>query len=437
MPGELNITADWERLEEGSPEERAAFAALGIRHGEVWLTECRDAYVNRTRSAPMLSAYHLAEWIAWNWWRLRWEPRSYSADWAFAHRLPTIGEGYIWPNITIFSDGERTALIAKSTEERPSTPIRYIANFPAVVPSREFESTIDGFIELVRGQLRAEQIEESNLDALWQDIREERGDPNTAKRRKLEALLGYDPDQVDEEIINRLMADARALGERAMNEVAADHGQGGEILTADTLLAQAERRGFDASPRDAIRLAPGTGLPRVGEVPGWRLGAAAARALREQEQLDGHPLSNKSLAELAGVQVAALTGRHSGSQISFALDQAVDRARVVLRSKWEAGRRFELARLLGDRLVAPGAGRLFPATRAYTYRQKMQRSFAAEFLSPFEAVDEMMDGDYSGEKQLDAAHHFQVSELTIRTLLVNHRRIEREELDEEFDVAAA
>jgi len=63
----------------------------------------------------------------------------------------------------------------------------------------------------------------------------------------------------------------------------------------------------------------------------------------------------------------------------------------------------------------------------------MQRSFAAELLSPFEAIDDMLAGDYSIENQQDAAEHFHVSELTIRTLLVNHRRLEREELDEEFD----
>lgn len=190
LPGELKILLEWERLEEGSPEERACFASVGIRHGDVWLTECRDSYVNRTRRAPMLSAYHLAEWMAWNWWRLRWEPRSHAPDWAFAHRLTTIGEGYIWPNITVFSDGERTALLAKSTEERQSTPIRYITNFAAVVPSREFESAIDEFIEQVRSQLRAESVEDTNLDSVWNDVRGERADPNVASRRKLEALLG-------------------------------------------------------------------------------------------------------------------------------------------------------------------------------------------------------------------------------------------------------
>jgi len=67
----------------------------------------------------------------------------------------------------------------------------------------------------------------------------------------------------------------------------------------------------------------------------------------------------------------------------------------------------------------------------------MQRSFAAEFLSPFDAVDEMLGDDYSTENQKDVAEHFKVSELTIRTLLVNHGRLEREEIDGEFEVLAA
>ncbi|HEY8289404.1 MAG TPA: hypothetical protein VIG49_09060, partial [Acetobacteraceae bacterium] len=97
MNSALSITAEWERLDGGTAEERACFAALGIRCNNHWLTEGRDGLVNRIRAEPLLSAYHLAEWLAWNWWRLRWEPRSSAPDWAFAHRLTTIGHGYVWP----------------------------------------------------------------------------------------------------------------------------------------------------------------------------------------------------------------------------------------------------------------------------------------------------------------------------------------------------
>ncbi len=80
---------------------------------------------------------------------------------------------------------------------------------------------------------------------------------------------------------------------------------------------------------------------------------------------------------------------------------------------------------------------LYPATRAYTYRQKTQRSFAAELLSPFDAVFNMLKGDYSAENRLDVAEYFQVSELTIRTQLVNHQILDRDDMDSDLFTQAS
>ena len=141
MLNELSITADPERLDEGSVEERACFAAIAIKSGIISLAEGHDSFVNKVRAAPLLSAYHLAEWMAWHWWRLRWEPRSSSPGWDFAHRLATVGEGYVWPNITVFSDWERVALVAKPTRERPNTPFRYLSDATVVVGARELATS--------------------------------------------------------------------------------------------------------------------------------------------------------------------------------------------------------------------------------------------------------------------------------------------------------
>ena len=163
-------------------------------------------------------------------------------------------------------------------------------------------------------------------------------------------------------------------------------------------------------------------------------------AAQQVRKVDGNladPLSNVALARLAGTSVAALTDTHAVPTISFALAGKGQSERIVLRSRWDTGRRFDLARLIGDRLLAGVKGALHPATRAYTYRQKTQRAFAAELLAPFEAVDDMLAGDYSGDNQQDVAARFEVSPLTIRTLLINHRRLERDLPDEDFDLAAA
>jgi hypothetical protein len=430
------IKTGWERLESGPPEERACFAAVGILAHSTWLTEGRDAIANRLRHEPLLSAYHLAEWLAWNWWRLRWEPRSRVSDWEFAHRLSSIGGGYIWPNITIFSDGERTALIAKPTIDQPQTPFRYIADAAAIIPATEFESELDRFIEMVIERLDSEGVEDTNLHTIWNSLSNERRTPEEAKKKKLEALLGRDPETADPQTMSQLLGDISVLSKSAIEEIAAEVGQGGVVLSAKDIHSIANRSGFDGSPRDVVKLDAPVPLPDRGQVPAWHVGTEMARSLRVQLRLDSDPISDGELAKMGGVQRDVFEKKTVGPNISFVLDESFDRNKVVLRSKWKTGRRFELARLIGDRLAGRGVAKLFPATRAYTYRQKMQRSFAAEFLSPFEAVDNMLTGDYSMENQLDVAEHFEVSPLTIRTLLVNHGRLEREDLNEEFELAA-
>jgi hypothetical protein len=140
---------------------------------------------------------------------------------------------------------------------------------------------------------------------------------------------------------------------------------------------------------------------------------------------------------LAGADEAALTGvkeTELSPKISYALDESSSVGRVVLHSKWDTGRRFELARLLGDRIAGNGDGQLFPATNSYTYRQKLQRSFAVELLCPFEALRDMLHDDLSPEAIEDVAEHFDVSDRVVRTLLVNHGLLGRDELETDLDV---
>ncbi|MBC7101955.1 MAG: hypothetical protein H5U13_01835 [Parvibaculum sp.] len=432
MPEELDISLAPELLDEGSPEERAAFGLFTIRSRHSSLTEGFDFYLNNYRPGPLVSGYHAAEWFAWNWWRLRWEPRSAAHDWALAHQMTSIGEGYVWPNVTIFSDGVRTALISSPSSRPDAKPFRYIGALPLILPSTVFEAAIDAFIPRVLGRLREQDVPETNLDRLWCDVLAERADPDIAKRRRLEALLGRDPDAVGDNAVEQLLADVGLLGEQSLYEIAAEAARGTAVLTAKEFKQIAQEHGHDAEPQDVVRLHADHRVARGPELPAWRIGADAARALREQEGLGAGAITNSVLARMAGTREATLGVTQTGRPpFSFVLDQNARKARIVLRSPWPTGQRFDLARLIGDQLISTD-GALHPATRAYTYRQKAQRSFAAEFLSPFEAVDEMLAGDYSTERQQEVAESFDVSPMTIDTLLKNHGKIEREGSDFEF-----
>jgi len=441
MTHPLVIEAEWETLRHGAAEECACFAALGIRYGDLWLTEAEDAFVNRLRTKVHLSAYHFAEWLAWNWWRLRWEPRKPgrpAPDWGTAHRMASIGGGYVWPNITIFSDGERVVLLAKPTRPHPAAPLRYLADFAAIVRASEFERAVGRFVDQVRGQLRAEGITDSNLDRIWGDVVSERQDKEASAFRRIEALLGSDPDEGDESAIRALLADEHDLGAGAVAEVAASGVTASGVLTAERLRTTAAASGFDVNQRDVVSLAPGTLLAPIGEGPAWRRGVDAAHVLREQQRLGSEPISNDRLAQMAAVAPGVLTDdTRRSAEIAFVLDEASGFGRLVLRSKWESGRRFELARLIGDRLTSRSGGRLFPATQTHTYRQKVQRSFAAELLCPFESLEGVLGSDYSQDAIEDAAKHFNVSSMTVETLLDVHGRLERENLDRDFETMAA
>lgn len=436
MREEIEFSLAPELLDEGTPEERAGFGLFMIRSAHGSLTEGFDFFLNAYRSGPLVSGYHAAEWFAWNWWRLRWEPRSPSPDWSFAHRMTSIGEGYVWPNITIFSDGLRTALISSASSRPDTRPFRYLGAQPTIVASTEFEAAMDAFIPRILGRLREQGVAETNLDRVWRDVLAERTDPEIAKRRRLEALLGREPEEAKDDAVERLVADASHLGEQSIEEIAAEAARGAEILTWDRLRDVAQLRGHNASPRDAVRLTVRPQTSRAGDVPAWKVGADAARAVREQERFGHEPIGNGRLTALAGTLGSTVTDQVGDAPISFVLDSNPQNASLVLRSRWTTGRRFDLARLIGDRLMA-SAGALHPATRAYTYRQKAQRSFAAEFLAPFQAVDAMLADDYSIERQQDVADHFNVSPMTIDTLLKNHGRIEREDPDFEYEAASA
>ncbi|ABM56377.1 hypothetical protein Veis_0594 [Verminephrobacter eiseniae EF01-2] len=435
MQDSWEIDVDWQSLEDGEPEEAACFAEIGMRAYGVPLTQGHDKLLNSLKQAPLLSGYHLALWFASNWWRLRWEPRRKSTAWALAHSMASIGEGYIWPDIDFASDGRFVLLNARPTMDRPGTPFRYITpETTSVIAAAKFEAVVDEFVATVVQRLRDCCPGATALDATWAAVGEERASNTVSAKRKLEALLGLDPDDMDDGRYAELQADGERIGVTALQELAAAS-EHGAIPTAGELQEMGRASGHPCG--GFVRF--GQAAPvRANEPPmaasgqAWQAGGATARWLRDQQRLGADPITNRMLSELCGLQPRVLQKARTatGPGLAFLARGMAGKNCVVLRAKREEGRRFELARLLGDELMRekdePLKDEPFSlATRSYTYRQKAQRAFAAELLSPFQAVDGMLDGDYSEEAQQDVAAHFNVSAVAIRTQLANHERIDR------------
>ena len=298
-------------LEYGSDCERAAFGLVEINYaGRPLLSGFRDDYEagNYTRG-PYVSGYHLAEWLAWNWWRLRWEPPPQCIvpplEWRMAHEMGACGHGYVWPNVTISSDGFRCTLESVPSNDPSMIPISYIGavdGMPAVVMAADFEQAVDEFILLVLSCLAVAGIRDSNLHRIWDDLKDERNDPALTRFRRFEALLGFDPNEIDEALLECWLTNSSVLGAAALDELAV--GAGDRIMSArqiDETSRSAAAFYCDADEGLRWSRSPVDGW---GQLPADRVGADIARAAREQAGLADAPLDNRTLADLAGVSDA-------------------------------------------------------------------------------------------------------------------------------------
>ena len=412
------------RLADGPPEECATFGTLALTANGRPLTEGVTDGSEVLLPGPQVAGYYMAEWLAWNWWRLLWEAGSDNPgrEWAFAHCLSSIGEGYVWPNIEISSDGVYARIASARTKDAAPGLYRYVgAPRTEVVAAKELAGAIRSLVQVVIEQLRGADVGTTNLHRIWRDLEAAHQDADARRLRRLEARLGCDPDEVDAALVRTIMDSTGDLGHDAIDELVADAGarRSQAVPSSEELTRIAKANGSAARLQDGATLAAGQDGQKFGTVAAWRSGIGAAEALRQQEALDGKPIRNETLSDLAGTAASALRPTaECTSPLAFMLTSGGG-SRVALRSKWETGRRFDLARLLGDRLLGQEEP-LLPATRAYTYRQKAQRAFAAELLCPYQAVREFLDGDRSEERREEAADHFNVSPVAIGTVLANN-----------------
>ena len=429
IPLEIAITR--EALESGGREERAGYGLLSILAQGAYLTEGIDHYIRGYRVGPLVSGYPLAEWFAWHWWRQRWEPRRADINWSLAHCMTAVGESYVWPNITILSDGVRVALVAKPSAAPDAKPFRYTRDWAVTLPASAWEGAVDGFLQQILALLNADGVKDTNLHRLTDDLSAERSDPELARWRRLEAMLGREPDTLDEAFIQQLIAESEQLGAAAIDEMAAaTKAQATPTwLSAAALAEFAREQGFRLSPRDGVEIKP---PPMNTGQPAWQWGTAVARQVRRQARLEEGLIDDKRLADMAGVSAVSLESaqRTAASHPAFALEQTPQDSWVAFRSAGKTGRRFELARLLGDRILQPG-NKLHPATRADTYRQKAQRAFAAELLMPADTAIAQLDERFDDEEHReDLSARFGVSPRVIENHLANHGLLPREAPDD-------
>jgi hypothetical protein len=269
------------------------------------------------------------------------------------------------------------------------------------------------------------------LSELWATVQSESRDASIAATRRLEAILGYDAEETPTKLLEACTDGGEKFGTAAVAELAALATNGtlpdwkamSEVLRGGTSIHIKEHERLRAEATRAVQQLSTRSQP-------WERGEAAAQAVRAVLEKPRGPLSDEILRNWLGAAPAA-----AGSQVPVAAFAERDRPdvpdlKLCYRSTHPTGRRFELARLLGDHFVSSSAeDHLLPATPARTARQSVQRAFAAELLLPWEDLKERISGP-DEEAMDDLAQEFAVSPLHVRTRLVNKGALSSDALDE-------
>lgn len=424
----FQIEPEWLSRESGSIEEKATFSALAIKVDDKVASKVEDKFAMTVRPYFRASAYHLAYWFAENWWRLLWECEkefdpAALLDWAMSHSLSSVGGGYIWPNVSFSSDGSFMSVFSQIGSEE-QTPIRFISDFEVHVPIKSFIFGVKNFINKVLERLSQQGLHETQLHQLWSDISKEESNSKASTWRKREALLGLDPDEGANEILELLFQEDESIGAMALDEILATAPENPlEAVKSIKTIVEKFSAPIKIPDYDSICLELKKSL-KPSFMP-WVNGEIAADIVRKKWQISEGPLCNNTLRDIFSFNVK---DHEDTSFMNKAICAAGSRREkddeidvFIPYKKYETTQRFSLVRLIGDHLITFDTNdRILPATEAKTSRQKFQRAFAQELLCPFKLLQNYFGDKKPNDSKIEeAACYFNVSPLMIKATLKN------------------
>jgi hypothetical protein len=273
---------------------------------------------------------------------------------------------------------------------------------------------------------RLDTLGETDLHLLWREALAERSDHEQSAARKIEARLGYDADEAPPDLLKRLLNLATDVGADATGEIAPVCAGSDPIGALQKVMSLASRSGIHG--RISI---PVLARDPSGTVPPWQRARHLATSVRRSLCLGVEPLDDKTLSELLRISPDDLDDKPSmDASMGLAVRTGNDRdLKLLFHKRNRPARRFEAARILADYLSAAESDRWLPITDATTARQKVQRAFAAEFLCPIDSLRSYLGNEFLSEAFEDAAEHFGISEMAIKSHLANHHLIPRTLLD--------
>ncbi|MEN8740859.1 MAG: hypothetical protein ABF308_13930 [Phaeobacter gallaeciensis] len=428
---ELHIKHEWSSYDDAMAEVGETTARVSIFLGGNCLTKNHDIFSKTVRDHIHVSLYPLAMWFASSWWRLHYEVlpdsarKSPSHDWRMSHEMVAANMGFMWPQVVFSPDSESVQVWAQASQWGKEEAVRFLNGLDHAysVPKDQFTREVSSLISDVIARLHEVGCRDSDLAAIWRFISEDLNDPAECNKRRLEAVLGFDPEGCSEDLILQAIDLEGKIGADSFSELAGAYASDADSrLDAMQSLIQAE--GMEGDPDDILSLQ----IESATREP-WEIAVAAARDLRKRLGDTVGPLEDSTLFDLLGLSASRFKDwlPTTRAKASVAGPDGHGKMKFLPRRAHPVAQRFELTRFVGDyvRAARRTTEPWLVSADLSTARQKFQRAFAAEFLCPINSLVEFLSGDFSEGALETAANHFSVSERTVESLLMNNGYLPR------------
>lgn len=396
-----------------SPDERAraTMAAFSVEADGAAVASVLDRSSRAYRDHVVVPLFAVAEWLVLHWWHLFYEiedTREQRPDFEARHNLAFAGDGFVLPHLVMAPTPKRMRLRWSPYRPRHAR-IEFVNGGEATVARAALEAQCRDLVEAVLERLRGHGIAPGALDEEWTAIgaldRDERQFSRAA------ALLGADPFDVPDRLADAIVE----LWKGTVPSLRDD------ALAAASAAAVPQMRAWLADSLETLRGAESGGdwreirttLPRATAAPPWRRGYDLARSARQALSNGGGRFDFASRGPLS---IHWSEAQPPSARVQGLV--AAGAPACVTAPRGEPGRRFLLARALGDYLGQSGPAIL---SSLATDRQAQSRAFAAEFLAPAESLRQRLNGGPVEPERVDElGTEFGVSSHVIRHQIENH-----------------
>ena len=379
-----------------------------------------DRYKKRYAESIVVPLARLAEWLTVNWFHLWHEVDTVSEEprpgFASRHDLSYAGNGFVFPRVVFDPIGDGAIHVRAKQWNPKHSPIEFRSEFEYTLDRSELEKEFSSLVDNVIERLRRKEIPCEFLESEWQAIKSL--DQEEYEFCQAAALLGLDPFNLDPQAATHI----------------ADIWNGSDPLIRDEMMLCADKNSLEEvhgwindSIEFANQSASGTDWPKVRAVvrdrradksiSSWQNGYEDARAVREEL---GMPMAHFPLEESGGLAIWSQEQQSPSPRLEGCV--ANDSPSCIVVHKHSTGRRFMLARALGDYIGREQSG---PAilNKLRTPRQARSRAFAAELLAPSAWLrDKVGNVQYVDSDTVDElAMELEVSSPIVQHQIENHR----------------